>query len=690
MVSIEEDQVRYEEAQLWILYSTEAPLPTNAVLRALQNEERKLKQVILRLKNSSPAEVSKILESITFSEGSETICVPESPRPASPVQNPIPDEEPVVTIEQDGSASRQPAIPGDQDATDGEDQNLDTSPFYCINEMGHLDSFGPSSAFKSSSQPPVSIDPVIDHHIRNSLITNAVLERQREHELRSRTSIDGVEIDLAMHLLDVHWSRQHHTLLLTYRPAIMRDLREGGPNCSVFLINAMFACASKYSRRDEVRDDFKDPKTAGRRFFRRCDELLFTESLLMVPSVPSVIGLFLLGSTFISLGETSKGWLYSGYALRMIYDLGLHIDIKQTLENAEEVEIRRRVFWGAFISDKLQSLYLGRPMAIHLRDAHVSRHLMDTFEEKEIWKPYTDPMFPDTLADTVVDASQPFILSISTFQQLCSLSQIMTQIINKFYVVGATATNAKANLQTVDNSLNTWKRDLPAGLEYDPAIVLEPGARKPPPNLLHLHCLYHALIILAHRPLLSDGHLRTATAPVSSWRRCSEAARNITNIALAYQASYSFRGGPYLLAYALYVACTIHVRNAVALESNQPGENCSLLMASLHYLEELTVPNPGVARPVGIIRNLVATSGLSFIIDVNGQPPQDNWDINVNEILRMFPSRTLDPQDYSQTRRTWYSSGFENALNEDVLYGFMDPSTLPCDFAPPAFSIESL
>ncbi|KAH8812437.1 fungal-specific transcription factor domain-containing protein [Xylogone sp. PMI_703] len=663
--------------------------PTKAVLRALQCEERRLRQLILRLKASSPAEVSQILDTINFADNTDINCDPASPNSVGQRSDPR-SEDDHATIEQDDVAS-QVAVAGDK-VVAGEEQNLDTSPFYSINEMGHLDSFGPSSALQSSAQPPVHTEPITDQHIRNSLISNAVLERQREHELRSLSDIDGVDVDLALHLLDLHWSRQHHTLLLTYRPAIMRDLREGGPHCSAFLINAIFAGASKYSRRNEVRDDFKDPKTAGRRFFRRCDELLSKDSLLAVPSIPTVIGLLLLGSTFISLGETSKGWLYSGYALRMIYDLGLHLDLKPTLKNAEEVEIRRRVFWGAFISDKLQSLYLGRPTAIHLRDAHVTRHFMDTIEEKEIWKPYKDPTLPDVMGGDTVNISPPFILSVSTFQQLCSLSQIMTRIIDEFYVVGATAANARANLQTIDDLLNAWKRGLPEDLEYDPAVVLEPNARKPPPNLLHLHCLYHALIILVHRPLLSDGHLRTAAAPASSWRRCSEAARNITNIALAYQVSHSFRGGPYILAYAIYVACTIHVRNAVALEINQAGENCSMLTASLRCLDDLTIPNPGVIRPAGIIRNLVATSGLSLMIDVDGDPPQDNWDINVNEILRMFPSRSLVSQDYSQMRRMCYSSGFEHALNEDVLYGFMDAqsTTLPCDFVPSIFSMESL
>jgi len=323
---------------------------------------------------------------------------------------------------------------------------------------------------------------------------------------------------------------------------------------------------------------------------------------------------------------------------------------------------------------------------------------MDTLEEKELWKQYVDPMFPDVLLNTNSDA-HPFIQSVSTFQRLCSLSKIMTQIINKFYVVGATAANARANLHAIDESLNAWKKELPAALQYDPSIRLEPKACRPTPNLLQLHCLYYSMIILLHRPLLSDGHLRTAAAPGASWRRCSEAARNITSTAQFYQASYSLRGGPYILAYALYVACTIHVRNAAALEIHQGGENSSLLTTSLQCMEELTVPNPGVIRPVTIIRNLVAKSGLNLVTDVNRQRSQDAWDIDVDEILRMFPSRSGDSssEDYAQMRGPWHGNGtgFEQALHEDVLYGFMDGQAaavggMPYDLGTSLFGMEPL
>jgi hypothetical protein len=659
-----------------------------AVVSALQSEERRLRQIILCLKASPAGEVSKILEGVTLPSepnSDEGQIVHVANRPLRKSRIPSMDQG-RLTIEEESSRSPKGAI--SYNTADAEEQNLDVSPFYSVNDMGHLDSFGPSSALQSSPRPQMSDDSTAIEHIQNRLITNAVLERQREHELRLRTDIDGVPIDLAMHLLGLHWSRQHYTFLLTYRPAIMRDLRQGGPHCSVFLINAIFACSSKFSRRLEVRDNVEDPRSAGARFFRRCDDLLSKHGLLMAPSVPTVVGLLLLGATFNARGETSKGWLYMGYALRMIYDLGLHLDLKPTWENAEEVEIRRRVFWGAFVCDKLQSLYLGRPIAIHPRDAHVSRQFMDTIEEKEQWAPYTDPMFPETLTNTE-HASQPCILSVSTFQQLCLLSQIMTRIINKFYVVGATAVNARANLQAIDDSLDAWKKDLPGDLSYDPSEASQPNSGKPPPNLLHLHGIYYSLIILLHRPLLVDGHLRNAVAPASSWRRCSEAARNITSIALRYQAMYSFRGGPYLLAYALYVACTIHVRNAAALKFQQGEDNSSLLAASLGCLDELTIPNPGVSRPASIIRKLVAASGLNPISETSIRP-QPLWDFDVDAILRMFPSEDQDQNshDYLEPDITRNTSGFQHTLNEDVLYGFMDGQTLLYDADPPFLGMQ--
>ena len=410
-----------------------------------------------------------------------------------------------------------------------------------------------------------------------------------------------------MHLLDLHWNRQHHTFLLTYRPAFMRDLTSGGPYCSKFLLNAIFACASKYSDRIELRDDPSDPRTTGGRFFRRCEELMLQDPPWEHSSISMLVGLLLLGSTFVSLGKISKGWSYTGLAIRMVYDLGLHLDLKKPGCTAEDTEVRKRVYWGAFLCDKVQSLYLGRPIAMQIKDCHISHDLLDTMEELDVWAPYIDP---EHLDSTQILYNPTPVYSVSTFQQFCQLSVIMTRIINRFYSVNTTQVRAQINLRALDEALTKWYRCLPEAITFEPwSKHFMVSQKLVPPNIMNLHNTYHSMVILLHRPFISDGHLRSGTASATSWKRCTVAARNITNIVAAYRSAYSLRGAPYLTSYAVYVSCTIHVRNA-ALEEDRNGENLRLLLVGLKTLDELTVPNPGISRPAKIIRQLMERNGI--------------------------------------------------------------------------------
>lgn len=69
--------------------------------------------------------------------------------------------------------------------------------------------------------------------------------------------------------------------------------------------------------------------------------------------------------------------LISGMAYRMVQDLGFQRDPKHWLPqdagltSTEDVEIRRRIYWGCYASDKLISLILGRPVSLHEKDAEV-------------------------------------------------------------------------------------------------------------------------------------------------------------------------------------------------------------------------------------------------------------------------------------------------------------------------------
>ncbi|KAJ5788549.1 hypothetical protein N7457_003539 [Penicillium paradoxum] len=565
------------------------------------------------------------------------------------------------------------------------DEELNVAPFISVDEAGQTNSYGPSSALhdptKSESSLTVPSAQLLNReHMKNKLIANAALQRQNERLLFRLPDVDGVPTELALHLLDVHWTRQHHTFLLTYRPAIMRDLPKGdGPNCSRFLLNAIFACASKFSSRIDVRDDPMDPATAGRRFFRRCDELLAQESHLFRPSIPTVVGLLLLGSTFNARGDTSKGWLYTGYALRMVYDLGLHLDPKETNDDAEEVEIRRRVFWGAFVCDKIQSLYLGRPVSMNLRDSHVSREFLDTFEEHELFIPPPD-------SKLYTSSSLTPMYSVSTFKQLCLLSRIMTKITNHFYTVGGvrSASSATTSLQLADSALNSWKKNLPAELDFKPwsSSDLSPQPH-PAPNVMNLHGIYNSLIILLHRPFISDGHLRSLATSASSWGRCTSAAKSITSISLAYKSAYGIHGAPYILSYAIYVACTIHVRNAFANAHHK--EHISRLAAGLACLDEISATNSGVSKPASIIRKLAEASKLdlssgdamtpAFQAEIVSPADGSNGGFELDAIVGMFPSRTSvlgNGMEFPTPGQEHETALFGLVIPYDPLFGFMD------------------
>ncbi|KAJ4152348.1 hypothetical protein NW754_004141 [Fusarium falciforme] len=68
---------------------------------------------------------------------------------------------------------------------------------------------------------------------------------------------------------------------------------------------------------------------------------------------------------------------HAGIAFRIAQDMGFQKDPKNwisydaSLTTDEDVEIRRRIYWGCYISDKLISLILGRPVFLYYDDAEV-------------------------------------------------------------------------------------------------------------------------------------------------------------------------------------------------------------------------------------------------------------------------------------------------------------------------------
>ena len=65
------------------------------------------------------------------------------------------------------------------------------------------------------------------------------------------------------------------------------------------------------------------------------------------------------------VSDFSIAWLYSGMAFRMAIDLGVHLPTEKfqsyvKILSAEDIEVRRRIFWSCYAWDKCISVYMGR------------------------------------------------------------------------------------------------------------------------------------------------------------------------------------------------------------------------------------------------------------------------------------------------------------------------------------------
>lgn len=113
--------------------------------------------------------------------------------------------------------------------------------------------------------------------------------------------------------------------------------------------------------------------TAGDKFLLLAKNLLDNTYASSLPS--TVQSLLLLGYREIGIGAMAQAWVYTGMAVRMAQDLGMHraadgwarVGMGQ-LFGAHQLQERRRIWWGCVVLDGYVSTYIGRPLAIFERD----------------------------------------------------------------------------------------------------------------------------------------------------------------------------------------------------------------------------------------------------------------------------------------------------------------------------------
>ncbi|MCJ1473985.1 hypothetical protein MMC13_002641 [Lambiella insularis] len=413
------------------------------------------KSRISRLENEN-RRLQTRLASVTDTSSSRVVSRPSSPSPPSGLDHANPSMIPISSV---SSASDSLSRSDDGDFAphsrqqSGEYRYRDTR----TNSSDQLSVVNFTLSDVEWGQKQLTVEAKSQRHLENLNFKSGQLD------------FDGVDPELGMHLLALHWNRQHHSFLVVHRPTFMRDMACGGPYFSKLLLNAIYFGASKFSPRIEVQSEY----------YRQRARTLLAQA--MDHSVITTIqALLLMTKSQFALGkEKSAAWLNAGIAFRMIIDLGIQVDGSHLSGNhylsVEDLEVRRRVFWAAFTIDKVQSLYRGRPVGLQAMNCQVPLIFLDQYEEMEDWHPFgfsgsTYPGMPT--------------YSLSTFANLCKLSLVMNRILNAVYAEQSVETaSTKKDLDALHVELDQWYSALPVHLKYDPHDAF---AVVPPPHVLSL------------------------------------------------------------------------------------------------------------------------------------------------------------------------------------------------------------
>ncbi|KAG1171796.1 hypothetical protein G6F70_002021 [Rhizopus microsporus] len=242
-------------------------------------------------------------------------------------------------------------------------------------------------------------------------------------------------------LIGIFFNECHHILPILSRSMFYDQLKVKGPLVTPLLLNIMYAHAVRKAKQSVLLPNIDVQEDV---FYHRARKLV--DDFLDVPRISTVIALLYM--TFYECDQnrqrSSRAWMYSGMAIRMCFELGLHTSHYSSQMPQCDIELRKRVLWTCFVMDKLQSCTMERPWMLKSKDIEID--------------------LPSQLPeDTVYER-----LVLEAFTQLCRLMMLVEKVIRFFtYDVKDEWTMKEENqiLQYLD-AIHRWREMLPMELRW--------------------------------------------------------------------------------------------------------------------------------------------------------------------------------------------------------------------------------
>ncbi|KAK1634526.1 fungal-specific transcription factor domain-containing protein [Colletotrichum phormii] len=189
----------------------------------------------------------------------------------------------------------------------------------------------------------------------------------------------------------------------------------------------------------------------------------------------------------LALNRRHTAYTFAGSATRLAVVMGLHLNVPESqLRDAAAREHRVRVWWTAYIFDRMWAAKLSHPVAVQDIDIEVDLP--------------SNPVVDDNIADDFADASY-FVASVK-------LAGLLGKVVPSIYRRRAQDTSLSHRVQEALKDLRGWSAELPPQLHIDSKPTSE---RMPKPISLHLN--FNQCAISTTRPIL----LHVLRTHVASW-----------------------------------------------------------------------------------------------------------------------------------------------------------------------------
>ena len=291
-------------------------------------------------------------------------------------------------IVESSHAGSNASVDGQRDRTEQEgtqgtpiDDKKDGILSRLLSTRGHL-SFDQISGRLRYYGPTVNSHIYAELEVDDGKSGREMMEQTRRAEKVIRT----LPLETHDYLMGLFWQHYNGVLHVVHEGAFNGD-REAGR--SQFYSGFLHICilAMGYRFADKSRPDMQRIALPDRESTLQREAKYMLDLELERPGgIPSVAALLILGDSEVGVGRDNVGWMYAGMAMRLCYDIGLHLDSRQSGMSEREIDIRKMTLWACVIYDRYWSLFLGRPLTIKTADLEINS-LANQFERLGTCKP---------------------------------------------------------------------------------------------------------------------------------------------------------------------------------------------------------------------------------------------------------------------------------------------------------------